>query len=197
MPNIVMISGSPSRTSRLNGLIHYAKKHLQDKELQLEWIHVADLPAEDLIFTRFDSPQIQEALRLVENADAILIASPVYKASYTGVLKTFLDLLPQKGLAGKIIFPLFIGGSLAHLLAIDYALKPVLSVLGARELLTGVYVVDTQVKWNGQGTLELEEEVKQRLDAALQEFVEEIWWLVDKRKRDSLSLEKQEGVGRK
>jgi FMN reductase len=186
MPDVLILSGSPSRTSRLIGIIHYARKILQDKGLKIEWINVSDLPAEDLISAKFDSPAIQNANRLVENADAILIASPVYKASYTGVLKTYLDLLPQKGLSEKIILPLFIGGSIAHLLSIDYALKPVLSVLAARHILAGVYVVDSQVKWNGQGQLEFEEVVKQRLDDALQEFFEEILWHSSKRRKGTL-----------
>jgi FMN reductase len=59
-------------------------------------INVSDLPAEDLISAHFD-PAIQQANELVEKADAIIVASPVYKASYTGVFKTYLDLLPQKG----------------------------------------------------------------------------------------------------
>jgi FMN reductase len=49
-------------------------------------------------------------------------------------LKTYLDLLPQKALVGKRIVPIAIGGSLGHLLAIENALKPVLSVLGATEI---------------------------------------------------------------
>ncbi|MDQ0896682.1 NAD(P)H-dependent oxidoreductase [Paenibacillus sp. V4I7] len=62
------------------------------------------------------------------------------EASYTGVLKAFLDLLPQKGLECKVVLPLAVGGTISHLLAIDYALKPVLSALGARNILQGVYV---------------------------------------------------------
>jgi FMN reductase len=185
MAHVLIISGSPSKTSRLNGIIEYVQKVLKEKEAQVEWINVSDLPAENLISAHFDSPAIQQANELVEKADAIIVASPVYKASYTGVLKTYLDLLPQKGLAQKVILPLFIGGSIAHLLSIDYALKPVLSVLGARTILAGVYVVDSLVKRNEQGLVELEAEVKQRLDDSLQDLVEETEWNTKKR-RDQL-----------
>jgi FMN reductase len=57
-----------------------------------------------------------------------------------------LDLLPQKSLAGKVILPIATGGTLGHLLAINYALKPVLSELGASQILAGVYVLDTQIQ---------------------------------------------------
>ena len=86
---------------------------------------------------RFDSSFIRDALAVVEAADAVIVATPVYKASYSGVLKLFLDLIPQEGLRGKLTLPLVIGGSIAHLLAIDYALKPVLAALGGRHILGG------------------------------------------------------------
>ena len=56
----------------------------------------------------FNSPAIKQAIAAVEGA-AVIIASPVYKASYSGALKTILDILPQKGLQGKVVLPLFIG----------------------------------------------------------------------------------------
>ncbi|MBH8599983.1 NADPH-dependent FMN reductase [Thermoactinomyces sp. CICC 23799] len=183
MPDVLILSGSPSRTSRLNGILEHARPLLQERGLNVGGIHVSDLPAEALITADFEHPAIQEANRQVENADAVLIASPVYKASYTGILKTYLDLLPQKGLHGKIILLVFIGGTINHLLAIDYALKPVLSVLGARHILGGVYVIDSQVQRDRRGQLVLEEEVKQRLNDALRELIEEVLWHSGKKNR--------------
>ena len=61
-------------------------------------IQVTDLPAEDLVHAKFDSPAIQDALAIVDAADAVIVATPVYKAAYSGVLKLFLDLIPQEGL---------------------------------------------------------------------------------------------------
>ncbi|SHE13156.1 FMN reductase (NADPH) [Chlamydia abortus] len=176
MSKAVIIFGSPSKTSRLTSVIQYAQEVLQASGMQTEWINVADLPAEDLILARFDSPSIVQANALVEQADAILIASPVYKASYTGVLKTFLDLIPQRGLADKLILPIFMGGTMAHLLSIDYSLKPVLSALAARYMLGGVYIVDSEVTRNEQGSIELSEAIKGRLDDSLRQFVEETAW---------------------
>jgi FMN reductase len=103
----------------------------------------------------------------------VVVASPVYQASYTGVLKTFLDLVPQKGLAGKVVLPLFIGGSLAHLLTIDYALKPVLSALGARYILGGVYTVDAQVARTETGGFDIAGELRTRLEENVKELARE------------------------
>lgn len=184
MAKIVVINGTPSLVSRINAVIEYAEASLTQQGFEVERINVAELPAEDLIHTKFESESIVKANGLVAEADAVIVVSPVYKASYTGVLKTFLDLVPQKGLAGKIVLPLFMGGSLAHLLTIDYALKPVLSVLGARHILGGVYAVDSQVVRNDQGVVELAEELKLRLDSVLEELAEETTHRVSRKIQD-------------
>ena len=173
MAKIVVINGTPSLTSRINAVIEYAEARLSGSGFEVNRINVVELPSEDLIHTKFESEHIVKANGLVAEADAVIVVSPVYKASYTGVLKTFLDLVPQKGLAGKIVLPLFMGGSLAHLLSIDYSLKPVLSVLGARYILGGVYAVDSQVVRNDLGEVELSDELKLRVNDALEELLEE------------------------
>ncbi|MGG6439772.1 NADPH-dependent FMN reductase [Saccharococcus caldoxylosilyticus] len=172
MSKVVIINGSPSLTSRLNGMIQYVEQRLLQAGIEIEHIQVAELPSEDLIKAKFDSEAILHANKKVEEAEGIIIASPVYKAAYTGVLKAYLDLLPQKGLLGKIILPLFIGGTIAHLLSIDYALKPVLSALGGRYILGGVYAVDTWITRNEQEGYSLSEDLLHRLDEAVAEFAD-------------------------
>ncbi|OCT10633.1 FMN reductase (NADPH) [Paenibacillus pectinilyticus] len=176
MAKVVIISGSPTPTSRLHGIIEIAKDELKQADLEVNWIKVRDIPAEDLLYAKFDSEAIVNANKLVAEADAVFVATPVYKASYTGVLKAFLDLLPQKGLERKVVLPLAVGGTIAHLLAIDYALKPVLSVLGAQNILQGVYVLDKQVTWGDQGQAILDDEISTRLKESLTEFIQEIKW---------------------
>ena len=178
MSKVVIVSGSPTAESRLTGIIRFAEQRLAAAGVFGGHIEVAALPAEDLIRAKFDSPAIAAANALVAAADAIIIASPVYKASYTGVLKTFLDLLPQKGLADKIVTPLFIGGTIAHLLAIDYSLKPLLGALGAVRFTSGAYAVDTQIvrKDDASGNIrfELDNELTARLDAALDDLLRQL-----------------------
>ncbi|MCS7464804.1 NADPH-dependent FMN reductase [Paenibacillus doosanensis] len=174
MSKVTVISGSPSASSRLNGVLQAVQTHLNAASLDIATIDVRNLPPEDLIYTNFESPAIVTANQSVAEADAVIVATPIYKASYTGVIKTFLDLIPQKGLEGKVIFPVAIGGTIAHLLALEYALKPVLAALGARTQLTGVFALDSQVKRNEDGSFELAEELEQRLAAAAREFIREI-----------------------
>lgn len=82
-------------------------------------IALRDLPPASLLQAQTDG--IAQAA-----ADVVIVATPIYKAAYSGLLKVFLDLLPPDALRGKTVLPLAMGGSLAHLLALDYALKPVL-----------------------------------------------------------------------
>lgn len=177
MSHIVIISGSPTPGSRLNGLIEFVEGKWNEQGIKISHIRVADLPAEALLHANFKDEQIVAALALVESASGVVIASPVYKASFTGILKAFLDLLPQTGLKGKVTLPLFIGGTIAHLLSLDYALKPVLSVLGSRNILGGVYAIDQWVGRLDNGGFELSEELQERLARSAEELAEEIAWL--------------------
>lgn len=171
MSNILAIAGSPSHPSRTYGLVEYANKLLQQEGFHTDIISVRDFPAEDLIHGRYDSPALEQPKALLNQADGVIIATPIYKAAYTGLLKAFLDLLPQEALRGKVVLPIATGGTIAHLLAIDYALKPVLSELKARHLLGGVYAVDKQIQLQADGSVQVDEEIDQRLKHSLHDLV--------------------------
>nr|HMN31342.1 NADPH-dependent FMN reductase [Caldilineaceae bacterium] len=126
MLDVLTIAGSPSSPSRSSAVLAYTRRFLEKHGLTTDSLSVRDLEAAELMNARFDGPSIRNGVALVQQARALIIATPVYKAAYSGVLKAFLDLLPQDGLANKTIFPIATGGSASHLLAIDYALKPVL-----------------------------------------------------------------------
>jgi len=171
MSKVVVISGSPSGTSRLDGLLKYTTSYLEMSGMHTTLLRVRDLPAEDLLYARFDSDAIIRANAAVAEADAVIVATPVYKASYTGVLKAYIDLLPQKGFENKIMLPLAMGGTLAHHLTIDFALKPLMAALGATRILTGMFVLDSQVSWDGNGELQMQEEVLARHVKTMEQLV--------------------------
>ena len=163
MTNVVIINGANSSTSRVVGVQKYIERVVSNAES----VKVHQLPAEDLISANFKSEAIIAANTLVEKAEVVIILTPVYKAAYSGILKTYLDLLPQKGLENKIVIPVAVGGSLHHLLAIDYALKPVLSALGATNILQGVYILDQYIQRVGNDFI-LDQEISERIDQQLQ-----------------------------
>ena len=150
---VVTLGGSPSQRSRSGVLLEKTRQWLQDKGVEVVSYQIRDFPAEDLLHARFDSPKVIDLLQQVANADGLVIATPVYKASFSGALKTVLDLLPERALAHKIVLPMATGGSIAHMLAVDYALKPVLSALKAQELLHGIFAEDSQIAY-GEGSVQ-------------------------------------------
>lgn len=168
MPNIVIISGSPSQPSRSSAIASYLEKNLVNEGQQVKNITIRDLPPEDLIYGNFQSPALKQALAEIEQAQAVIVVSPVYKASYTGVLKTFFDLIPEKGLTDKVILPIANGGSIAHLLSLEYAFKPLFSVLNSQEILNGVYLVDSQFTYKENVLTFIEAEVEQRLKTTIE-----------------------------
>ena len=168
---IVGILGSPSVSSRSGTLLQHAQASLQDVASSLHTISVRELPAEALLHAQFDHPLIRQALHEVHEAQVVLVSTPIYKAAYSGLLKAFLDLLPQDGLRDKTIVPLATGGSIAHLLALDYALKPVLSALGARDILDPVFATDPQIPKHEPEGYRLLPEVQERLGRTLQTVI--------------------------
>ena len=170
--NGVGILGSPSAVSRSASLLQLAQARLRTVTGHWQLIAVRELPAQALVHADLENPRVRHAIASVEDADLVLICTPIYKASYSGVLKAFLDLLPQNALRGKTVLPMATGGSVAHLLALDYALNPVLSALGARDILDPVFASDAQIaKHEVTGYAPLPE-VAQRVDAALQTVID-------------------------
>jgi FMN reductase len=77
------------------------------------------------------SAAVEDAAAAVLGADLLLVASPTFKGTYTGLLKVFLDRLPYRALAGSLALPLLVMNSPQHALAVDVHLRPLLVELGA------------------------------------------------------------------
>lgn len=146
MSSILVLSGSPSINSRTAALSHHIAGRLRGAGHDVGTVRVRDLPAPALLAADAHDPAVAVTVSDLLAADGVVVASPVYKASYSGVLKTLLDLLPQFALAGKVVLPVLTGGSPAHVLAVDYALRPVLSSLGASHIVPGWFVLDRHIE---------------------------------------------------
>ena len=145
MATVLSVSGSPSVSSRTAKLVRHLDARLVAQGHDVVPLDIRTIPAEALLGADFRHPAIVEATELFARADGIVIATPVYKAAYSGVLKALLDLLPQYALTGKTVLPLATGGSTAHVLAIDYALRPVLSSMGAAHIVQGWFTLDKDI----------------------------------------------------
>ncbi|GJF34787.1 FMN reductase (NADPH) [Kitasatospora sp. NE20-6] len=156
MATVLSVSGSPSATSRTTGLLRHVDARLAALGHEVVPFDARSLPAEALLSADFSHPAIVRAVELFEQADGVVIGTPVYKAAYSGLLKALLDVLPQYALRGKAVLPLATGGSTAHVLAVDYALRPVLSSMGAGHVTQGWFVLDRDITLRADGTAGVE-----------------------------------------
>lgn len=156
MAGIVLLAGSPSPVSRTEAVVRLAGSQLCARGHAVSVISVRDLPPAAPLAGDCADPAVGDADARIGAADGIVVGTPIYKAAYSGLLKALLDLLPQAGFAGKAVLPLATGGTLAHMLAIDYALRPVLSSLGARHVLPGYFVLDRAAALADDGAVTLD-----------------------------------------
>jgi FMN reductase len=169
--HITSISGSPSERSRSAWLTQFALTRLEGVWTQSHHIALRELPAAALLGADARDAAIAEAVEVVGAASLVIVGTPIYKAAYSGLLKVFLDLLPPDALRGKTVLPLATGGSPAHLLALDYALKPVLSALKAQETLQGIFADDSQIAYGeGNNPAQLADALQARLLDSLETF---------------------------
>jgi FMN reductase len=152
MIRVVVISGSPSASSRTLRLLRYFGASLAKGGIEASYIDVRELPAEDLLFARASSAALAVPFDAIASAAGIVVGTPTYKAAYSGVLKTFLDVLPPRAFAGKVVAPLMTGGAAAHALALDYALRPVLMALGSSVVIGGLFVLDQHIVTRDDGS---------------------------------------------
>lgn len=171
--SILLIAGSPSERSRSAALLDAVSLRLSVRGTAVHRLHIRDLSPQALLLADTNHRSIAHAVDQVAEADALVVATPVYKAAYSGVLKVFLDLLPQTALKGKTVLPLATGGSPHHMLALDYALRPVLQSLGAKSILPGIYATDSQVTLTPEGTYHVQADIAARLDDAVNVLVTE------------------------
>ncbi|MFI8632387.1 NADPH-dependent FMN reductase [Microbacterium sp. NPDC077663] len=136
---VVAVVGNPkprSRTADAAALLARALGATQLTVLELSELGPA-------LFTP-DDRSVSRAVRDVQEADVAIVASPTYKATYTGLLKLFLDRFPSgDGLKGVVAIPLMLGAGQAHALAPEIHLKPVLVELGAICPTPGLYQLDS------------------------------------------------------
>jgi len=171
MAQVLTVSGSPRTVSRSAKLLDHVARELELAGHEVDHLRVLDLPAEALLGAHYDDAAIRESAARMAAADGLVIATPVYKAAYSGLLKAWLDLLPQFGLAGKAVLPLATGGTLAHALALDYALRPVLQSMGARHVTQGFLVVDRFIESDGDGVTTISGEALPGLSEVIDGFV--------------------------
>ncbi|MBZ6075340.1 NAD(P)H-dependent oxidoreductase [Microvirga puerhi] len=145
MPKIVAISGSPTLQSRTSRLVSEIQIRIaQETGASARMIDIAEIAPELTVRSRADaSALLIEALRDVERTDLLIVGSPVYNGSYTGLFKAFIDLVDYKSLIGVPVALLATGGTDRHAMVIDHQFRPLFGFFNAQVLPTGVFVSDS------------------------------------------------------
>lgn len=143
---IVGISGNPGLPSRTRVLTETLVASLV--EATLGEGHVIDLSELGTVFgsaayRRLLPLPAEAVLRRIEEADVLVVASPVYRGSYAGLFKHVFDLLGQDALAGKPVVLAATGGSERHALVIEHQLRPLFGFFRAQTVPTGVYASES------------------------------------------------------
>jgi FMN reductase len=138
----VGISGSPSARSKSRTLLEHALAALSTRGVDTTLIDLNTLPA-DALLGRRRSAEVDDALACVSRANIIVASTPVYRATYSGLLKVFFDLFPINALADKTAIAIATGGSPAHQLVIDHGLRPLFASVCAITAPIGIYGTDS------------------------------------------------------
>ena len=107
----------------------------------------------DALLTGFPTGELSAALDRLAAADAVVLVTPTFQASYSGLFKSFMDLVEEGRLRGKPVLLAATGGSERHSLAVEYALRPLLAHLGAIAVPTGVYAATGDLGGEGSASL--------------------------------------------
>jgi FMN reductase len=142
---IVLVVGNPkaaSRTRRVAEAVGAAIAAGLPGEPTVTVIELADVAGR--LFD-WEATDVAELNATVAGADVVVTACPTYKATYTGLLKAFLDRYGSNGLAGVTAVPVMVGAAPIHALAPEVYLRPLLVELGASVPSRGLYVLESQL----------------------------------------------------
>lgn len=138
-PRTAVVVGNPKPQSRtLAAAVHVARE-LTGAEPDL----VVDLATLGPVLLDWKDPAVADLVAEVGGADLVIVASPTFKGTYTGLLKLFLDRFAVDGLRGVAV-PVMLGADGQHALAPELSLRPVLTEIGATVPSRALYVLDTK-----------------------------------------------------
>ena len=143
--NIVAISGGLNAPSKTEALLQTLVERLAKAiPIQVHFIKFSEIaPLLGGAIYRNQLPQqVQDDLAAVENADALIVGTPVYRASFTGLFKHFFDFVEQNALIDVPVLLAASGGSERHALVLEHQLRPLFSFFQAQTLPIGVYATD-------------------------------------------------------
>lgn len=158
---LLLIYGSPTPPGRIASLLHYIEKEVNEKH--------SDVIAELLAPSQFESSSLlnweDSDLDKVEDADAIIVASPVYRASIPAILKQLFDELPVRALRSKPVALITVGNIAEHYLGVERHFYDILSWFGSLYVPATCYF--TAPALNEGINTDMKEELNQLVESTL------------------------------
>ncbi|MBO1418366.1 FMN reductase [Streptomyces sp. FH025] len=126
---------------------------LQGREVEVTVVELRDLAVDiaNNFVTGFPAAALREAIEAVTDADALIAVTPIFTASYSGLFKSFFDVIDNDALTGKPVLVAATGGTPRHSLALEHAVRPLFSYLRAVVLPTAVYAATDDWGATGDG----------------------------------------------
>ena len=167
MRKIAVISAGlsqPSSTRLLAERLATATQRGVD-DATVEFVELRDVASDIMnnMLTGFASPKLEKVIETVTNADAVIAVTPIFTTSYSGLFKSFIDILDPASLTGMPVLIAATGGTERHSLALDYAMRPLFTYLHAVVSPTAVYAASSD--WG-----DAESALGERIDRAGAEF---------------------------
>lgn len=167
MKSIVIVSaglGEPSTTRLLaDRFVSEARRKILDARVEIIELRSLAHPIMDAMLTRSSTPELLDAVDRVTNADGLVAITPTYNAAYSGLFKSFFDILEPGSIAGVPIVIAATGGSERHSLVPDHSLRPLFSHARAVTAPTSVYAA--------RSDFESDTELNDRIGRATSELV--------------------------
>ncbi len=146
MSTIGIVVGNPKPNSRTLGVARrVATVAAEAAGLEAAEPLVVDLAGLGGRLFDWADPEVRAAVDGIAGCSLVVVASPTYKASYTGLLKAFLDWYPTTGLSGVTAVPVMVGAGAQHALAVEVHLRPVLIEIGASLPTRGLFVLESDL----------------------------------------------------
>lgn len=142
--DVTVLVGNPKPQSRTRAVAEAVAANVADR-IGGRVAETIDLCDHSASIFRWPDEAMAELNARVAASDVIVVASPTYKAAYTGLLKAFLDRYPSNGLAGTIALPVMTGGGTVHAMAVDTSLRPLLVELGSSVPTGGLFFEMSQM----------------------------------------------------
>ena len=126
---------------------------LDGEDVRVEVVELRDLAhaVTDHLLTGFASGALADAIQLVRDADALVAVTPVFSASYSGLFKSFFDVLEEGSLDGKPVLLGATAGTARHSLVLEFALRPLFAYLRADVVPTAVFAATEDFGATGPG----------------------------------------------